>query len=1392
VNRRPFLVFAAVMALLIGGVISYLQGPAFARLAKGFIASRLPRDLGIETDFTELKVMIFPPGISIQNPRLRLAEGNALELPAGSSVRAERLDLTFRPVQMFSRDIRVHEITLWGGDVRLSLGEALAAKRSAKKKPAKPELRWDELFRLHAEAVSLVDTRIHVESSRPAFSVDMVAENARVAQWGGPGGLGYELALELANASSSYLKGLPVPATIDHIGLTARLNVAGLELERARVEAAGAELTAQGRIKGDLLDFKASPQFSGELEARGDLARYLAAIAPPGGKPPVDAAGVISIKAKAGGAIDRPLETIRASGTIAGEQLRFAEWSADSLQAQAGWQASPRGGELSVSRLEIAAKEQERMGGSRPGGGGRVTAGAFKIDLASLSARDRGDETPEIQVPLQLEHAHLHWLAAGALRQVYPLDLRVTGPVALRFRPGAGAKGAKGVARSWELGAKVGFDIERFQLDNQHLGQNKPLFKVLSIPKIRLDASVAIDRSAVRISDAVVSSGKATRFVGGGKVDFKTGLDLSFSGSTDLSDVGQIAENDIRGSGDVDVHVGGPLSAVQLEFEPALADASYLKLDFGSIQDGRITWDDGHDQLLITGIEAERGKSTYSAEGVIDVGKGKDTVDLSVRVPIGDVQDMAGVFGNLTRDIWWFPRGLSGPLHGDARVTGGLSLDKLVVSARVNGSDWQQWGERFASVQLQGGYDRGKYQITDFNAVKRTGRVSGRISYDADRVLDWAVRTEALTLADLDHVAQLDVPLRGRLTVESSGKGREGALLSSSTARVDDFVVRGVPMPPSELTVRTEGGRADVRGVALGGQGKIEASYDFKPGARSSIRAEARQLDFSPALLMLNSRLIQDRQLRGDISGSVDLSFASGRIERSSGKIELGEYHLAKTGSRFELSHPVSVQVADGSFDLADLSVRGPEGEATLALRSDRSELEGSVTGEVDASIVGFLTPALQESEGTAVLDFSLGGRIKEPTVFGKATFDGAMARVSGLESPFENCAGTLQLRQNVVSIQNVEADLAGGRVTADGTVELFTDRYPRVSIKSQFMGNKLKIYPFQFVKIRGGLDIHGDDLPYLVDGDLKVDSALSTEKVLAGGKGDALKAIQYAPPPSRAGAADYPKFKLNIRVAADGGVMIRNDLFNAEARGKLTVVNTIETPRLLGSAELIAGKLLFKDREFQIQSSSAVFDNPTVLNPSITLAANTDVSGTKIQLYASGRLPDNWKIELSSNPVMPEPEIISLLATGMTSSDARKLSASDRTSVEQGEAASLLLNSLDFNRDIQAKTGFQFNIDESSAPQQGTSVISKPQVGVTDSIAQPKIVIKRRIGSRFELSYGQTVSNSSTYSAKEVTGEYHFTNSFSALGVFDNYETADAPHQNSFGADLKFQTRFK
>jgi hypothetical protein len=161
----------------------------------------------------------------------------------------------------------------------------------------------------------------------------------------------------------------------------------------------------------------------------------------------------------------------------------------------------------------------------------------------------------------------------------------------------------------------------------------------------------------------------------------------------------------------------------------------------------------------------------------------------------------------------------------------------------------------------------------------------------------------------------------------------------------------------------------------------------------------------------------------------------------------------------------------------------------------------------------------------------------------------------------------------------------------------------------------------------------------------------------------------------------------------------------------------------------------------------------------------------------------------------MAESEILSLLALGnLPTSASQKIAnlGTDRSAVQQGEAASLLLQSLDFNREVQEKTGFEFQLNEYENTIQGQSIFSR---NLTETTVAPKIVVTRRIGDRVTLSYGSTVGvdvNKQT----EASAELHVTQGFSLIGIWDSYEFNNLQQkldsQSSYGFDLKLQKRFK
>jgi autotransporter translocation and assembly factor TamB len=1382
----PFLIFVCIVFVLVTSAMLFIQSKTFAHVFKGVIAKYLPKDMGIDADFSEFAIKMYPPGLSLKNPHITLRDRNILKLPAGSSVRAERIDFDFRPLQMFTGDVRVHELVIVGGDVNLLVqeeAEPKVKKPGVLKQMLVPKFHWDELFQVHAEAVVIQDSKARVEWIGTGNSVELQVKNLRLGQWMGRGGLGYEFKADLTGLGGSVLDSVPVLKSLDNLQATAHINALGVQLDSVHLRAKGLEVQGDGMVRGNLQNPKDGLSLEADLSSQADIGLIASAINPTLGSSSKSApqiSGSALFTGRVRGNLMKALETLKLQGEFAAKDFQFRKFHADEIKASGTWTSSATGGEIDLEKAVIMERESLRAPG-HPASGGQVEVGALKMKIGS---------SDPVKVKLNLDKANVQWLAAlglADLNPVFPLLFKASGPIEAWIAPPA-------AKRPFSLKAQLKLKIDDFLLDNQKLTQNRPQHRIFKIPTFSLEGPLVIDGTGIHPEGITLEVARTKLKLAGG-IHFEKGFDLYGSGTANLADLGEVAENTIRGEGQVAVHVHGPAQRLMIDVDVDAKNAYYIHLNLGDIK-GRITWDDDHNYLFLHKMSATKGATEYGVDGRLDLGK-SDSIALKATIGKGNIQDFIQIFAELTQNLWWFPQSLSGPFTGELDIDGGIDLKELQILGRLNGNSWDLLGERFAKVTMLGGYNRGKYYVSDFKATKHNGRIAARIEYDDDN-FDWDLHTSQFTVSDLDHIAQLDVPIRGKIQIDSTGQGKLGNIQSNSRALLNDLLVRGVPMPPSQLTLVTSGGVHRARGTLLGNQGELDAVYDFNPTHTSRINAELRHLDFSPMLLLLNPKSITDPQLQGIASGAIRLSFSSGQIERADGDVSIKEYVLAKTGTKFQLGEPVSFKVNDGTFELPKLrilsSASNPSrnSEALVHLSGKKSELNGRVSGNVDVSLAEFVTSAVQRAAGAADLDFKIGGNLKAPTLTGEARPQNATVWVQGLESPFENVTGAFQIRQNAIYVQGLEGDLAGGRASASGTILLFADRYPLISLKGDLSGNKLRFFPFQYAKVRGSMSVTGDHLPYLVEGKFDVESALSREKVLQQKQATGLKAVQYTPPPTSQRQSDYPKFKLKIDAVADKGILVQNDLFDAELKAKVTLVNTLEAPRLLGSAELVQGKMIFKDRVFQIQSASGIFDNPTVINPKFNLAAKTDLNGVKIQLYASGTM-DDYKIELSSTPVMSETDILSLLALGITPNETKRMSSADRSTVESGEAASLILHSLDFNREVQDKTGIQIHLDESTNTQVGSSVFQRQNSN--DATTAPRIVIKKQLTKNLDISYGSTVGVG-TASERQINAEMKVSPGFSVIGVWDNYESIDSTQEKntsySYGLDLKLQKRFK
>ncbi len=1367
-RKHPFLIFLLVIAILISATIAFLQSGYFAGAVKEVARRFLPKELGINLEFSELSLRMFPPGISVEKPKVEIAKKNIIGLPGTAQVEASRIDFIFLPLQMLSGNIKVNRVILHDALIDVSF----VAVEAQPKVGIRKAIQWNELLKIRTDSLEAIDSKVvcHFDSAAPLEQVSFEASEISLSRGQNQKIHEYKTLANIKNLEIVSKSKMP---KIDLATLNAVISSKGIHVEDLKVSNSAMNLGLKGEVSGDPFQFgtpQSAPAVKLEYHVGGDAEPWIKWIESELGSSIPAVYGRIELNGKASGELKKLEKTLETEFDLKAMNSTLNDWNIGEVSASGKISGWGPGAVLFVQGAKIEREQKARGSAFDSASGGTVIVKPFKMGLFDSS---------DIDATVSLDEAHIHWLAAPALKDVFPLDFRASGETVLHF-----VRADKEKKRDWSLRASLDLLVPKFVLDNQRYKTARALKKIIEASPISVKGGVLIDAQKLKF-ESVGLKMAGTNLEVNGKVGFDGSFDFTGTGPIQLDDLPGIAENKISGTGSLVAHIHGPKTRLLLDFDCDLKKASYLNLNFGDVR-GRITLDEDPAILIFQGVNGLQHKTKFSVDGSVNLKT--DQIELNADFSDGEIGDVNEIFSELTKDIWWFPRTLSGQTTGKIKVSGETDLKHLKVTGKFQGTGWDYYGEKFSEVLVSGGFNSGSYFVDQFHAVKRQGALDGVISLSAQNNLAWKLSTKNLIITDFDHLARLDIPLRGDLAVSSEGSGPLETVTSKTRVQLTRTAVRGQKIADSVVNLDSSDGRLNLKASLMAGQGLADLAYSFKPNAPSQISLKANRVDFTPLILLINPRLISDSVLEGVISGELNLKFKSGLAELGSGYFELTEYRLAKMGTEITLAAPIHENIKEGSFDLENGTFYTGRGDLSLRARGAAGEIDASLEGQVTLGLLEIFTPVVGSTTQAFDVDMKVVGKIRSPSVYGKATVQGASVRVSLFDSPFENVSGVFVLKQNVLSIQNIESSVGGGRVSAEGTIRLFADRVPSIDIGAIIAGAKVKVYPFQFLRVRGKLQIHGDELPYAIEGSVVSDSGLSTEKISdAQRQGGALQVTRFNPPSSLKNDIGVSKFLLNIDADSPGGILVKNEFFDTEVKGHVKVVNSIDTPRIVGSAEVVQGKMVFKDRVFLIQSGKLFFDNPSVINPKFALQAYTDVGSSRIQLLGNGRL-DSIKLSFSSLPPMPESEILSLLTTGYTHDEVKKMRTTDSAVFDSGEAVSVVLHSTDFNRDLQNKTGFELKIDETDDTQLGTSMFRRKSDTDTVSTA-PKIVIKRQLNEKVGLSLGSTVGIGNS-TQREVNAEFKVSPGVSVIGVWDTLEGNE--NKDSYGIDLKVQKRFK
>ena len=331
----------------------------------------------------------------------------------------------------------------------------------------------------------------------------------------------------------------------------------------------------------------------------------------------------------------------------------------------------------------------------------------------------------------------------------------------------------------------------------------------------------------------------------------------------------------------------------------------------------------------------------------------------------------------------------------------------------------------------------------------------------------------------------------------------------------------------------------------------------------------------------------------------------------------------------------------------------------------------------VPRSSVNFVrqfVPDLEQLDGDLGLDVDVSGTLGNPVLSGAGDMTVNVARFTNATLPaLRNFNARLTFAQNALSLDRFRGDLAGGPFTMTGRVTFLKLTEPTLDLQ---------------MKAESVLLARNDTLTARADADIRITGPFAAATVtgnVAMTNSHFLKNIDLIPiglpgrpapqPPSERPEFSLPTpplrdWKFDVAIKTKDPVLIRGNLATGEATGDLKLTGTGLHPGLQGVVQMQDVEATLPFSQLEVSHGSLTFTSDDSMNPKIDLQGTSVIRDYTVRVYVYGTLLSPEAI-FTSEPPLPQEEIISLIATGAT---RQELSTGN---VLAGRAAMLLVQQL-------------------------------------------------------------------------------------------------------------------
>ncbi len=305
------------------------------------------------------------------------------------------------------------------------------------------------------------------------------------------------------------------------------------------------------------------------------------------------------------------------------------------------------------------------------------------------------------------------------------------------------------------------------------------------------------------------------------------------------------------------------------------------------------------------------------------------------------------------------------------------------------------------------------------------------------------------------------------------------------------------------------------------------------------------------------------------------------------------------------------------------------------------------------------LVPAASQISGIVIGHVVVSGKVGKPELKGNLDLTGGGIRLKDPRVPvIEAIAASVELGLDRIVLKTLKSNLAGGALTGGGSLAITAGKLGNLDF--QLRGDHLPVMRNELFILRTNADLRlqGTWEKAVLSGTVgMVDSIFYRDiELLPIGKpftGPAAAALPKIDTPKRQPIAIPEPFRnwgLNVTVRTQEPFLIRGNLANGDVTGSVRIGGTMGSPAPDGVVTIRDFRASLPFSTLTVSSGTATFTPASGFDPILELRGTSEPRPYRVTVYVYGHASDP-QLVLTSNPPLPENEIMTLLATGTTTS---------------------------------------------------------------------------------------------------------------------------------------------